>query len=101
LPLPVYACRKHIPYVQSKFIQQEAVGIYHIYLGPLKKIAAQNLYTSLSARNSQKLCSLHSQQAKASKNELQTNILYVLRTIDIYLQAVLANPIKVHFFKLR
>jgi len=32
-----------------------------------KKIAAQNYYTSLSARNSQKLCSLHSQLAKAAK----------------------------------
>jgi len=37
------------------------------YLGPLKKIAAQNSYTSLPARNSQKLCSQHSQLAKAAK----------------------------------
>jgi len=37
------------------------------YLGPTKKIAAQNSYPSLSARNSQKLCSLHSQLAKAAK----------------------------------
>jgi len=36
------------------------------YLGSLKKIAAQNSYTSLSARNRQKLCSLHSQLAEAA-----------------------------------
>jgi len=55
-----------VPYVHSKFVGQDAVGIYYIPL-PAKKIAAQNLYTSLSARNCQKLCSLHSQLAKAGK----------------------------------
>jgi hypothetical protein len=44
---------------------------------PAKKIAAQNSYANLSAINSQKQCSLHSQLAKAAKkNELQTNMLY-------------------------
>jgi len=55
-----------IPYVYSKFVQQEAVGIYYIPW-PAKKIAAQNSYTNSSAINSQKLCSLHSQLAKAAK----------------------------------
>jgi len=53
-------------YVHSKFVRQEAAGIYYIPW-PAKKIAAQNSYTSLSARNSQKLFSLHSQLAKAAK----------------------------------
>jgi len=44
----------------------EAAGVYDIPW-PAKKIAAQNSYTSLSARNSQKLCNLRSQLAKAAK----------------------------------
>jgi len=64
-----------MPYVHSKFVQQEAEGLYCIPWPAKQKIAAQNLYTSLSARNSQKLCSLHSQLAKGAKNELQMNIL--------------------------
>jgi len=53
-------------YVCFKFVRQEAVQIYYIPW-PAKKIAAQNSYTNLSAKNSQNLCSLHSQLAKAAK----------------------------------
>jgi len=71
-------CLSGIMYVHSKFVPQEAVGIYYIPW-PAKKIAAQNSSTSLSARNCKKLCSLHSQLAKAAKkNELQKNILYLV-----------------------
>jgi len=40
-------------------------------------MAAQNSFTSLSARNSQKVCSLHSQLAKAAKNELSILFIYL------------------------
>ncbi len=60
----------------------EAAGICYIPW-PTKKIAAQNSYASLSARNSQKLCSLHSQLAKAAKKKkLQTNKWYVTVIVD-------------------
>jgi len=62
----IFASMSELPYVHSKFVGQEAAGIYYIPW-PTKKIAAQNSYTSLSPRNSQKLCSLHSQLAKAAK----------------------------------
>jgi hypothetical protein len=58
-----------LPFVHSKFVQQEAVGIYKIPW-PAKKISAKNSFTSLYARNSQKLCSLHSQLAKAAKKQI-------------------------------
>jgi len=64
--IKISAAQKLVPYVHSKFVPQEAVGIYYIPW-PSKKIAAQNSYTNLSARNSQKLCSLHSQLSKAAK----------------------------------
>jgi len=55
------------------------------YLGPLKKkIAAQNSYTSLSARNSQKLCSLQSQLAKAAKKKKTSNKHMVATWLQTY-----------------
>jgi hypothetical protein len=46
-----------------------------------KKIAAQNFYTNLTAINSQKLCSLHSQLAKAAKKRTSKKNIY---TIDFF-----------------
>jgi len=68
-----------VRYVHSKFVRQEAVGIYYIPW-PAKKIAAQNSYTSLSARNSQKLCSLHSQLAKAAKKQTSNKHIIISRS---------------------
>jgi hypothetical protein len=59
---------------------------FTIYLGPLKNCYPKFLLKLLkSARNSQKLFSLHSQPAKAAKNKLQKNILYFycILTFDI------------------
>jgi len=47
-------------------IDQSSVQIREM-LCTYKKIAAQNYHTSLSTKNGHKLCSLHSQLAKAVK----------------------------------
>jgi hypothetical protein len=71
----------------SKFIRQEAVAIYYIPW-PAKKIAAQNLHTSLSARNSQKLCSLHSQLAKAAKKQTSNE-----HIVDLFLTILVTDSL--------
>jgi len=49
------------------------------------KDAAQNSYTNLSAINSQKLCSLHSQLAKAAKKRTsKKHIICFDATKDVY-----------------
>ncbi len=66
--LACFVPQKFVPY--RMFIlslsDSRQLRIYYIPW-PAKKIAAQNSYTNLSAINSQKLCSLHSQLAKAAK----------------------------------